>query len=126
MNTCGSCTIFCRVWSDDKGEAASEARVRRRRAGEDVRGEVRQQPAAAGGGREGATPHRPQQRRPELQQEEHLQSAQVIHSETGCSCLAPSGEGIREKTVFELGGWGWGVRMSLWSGAVEHFKWFLV
>ena len=52
---------------DDKREAAFEAGRGLRPAGEGVRGEVGQQHAAAGGGREGAAPHRPQRRRQELQ-----------------------------------------------------------
>lgn len=63
--------------SDDKREAASEASIRLRPAGESVWGEVWQQPAAAGGRWEGSAPHRPQLRRQELQQEEHLQPTQV-------------------------------------------------
>ena len=64
--------------SDDKGEAASEASIRLRPAGQSVWREVWQQPAAAGGRREGSAPHRPQLRRQELQQEEHLQPTQVM------------------------------------------------
>lgn len=68
---------FAPLCADDKGEAASEAGLRLRAAGEGVRREVGHQHAAAGGGREGSAPHRPQRRGQELRQEEHLQSAKV-------------------------------------------------
>lgn len=62
---------------DDKGEAAPETRLRLRPAEQVVGREVRQQPAAAGGRREGSAAHRPQHGGQELQQEEHLQPPQV-------------------------------------------------
>lgn len=62
---------------DDKGEAAAEAGLRGGAAREGVRREDGQQPAAAGGRREGPAPHRPQHRGQKLQQEEHLQPTQV-------------------------------------------------
>lgn len=63
--------------SDDKGEATSETCLWLRPAGQSVRRKVWQQSAAAGGRWKGAAPHRPQHCRQELQQEEHLQPAQV-------------------------------------------------
>lgn len=62
---------------DDKGEAAAEAGLRGGAAREGVRRQDGQQPAAAGGRREGPAPHRPQHRGQKLQQEEHLQPTQV-------------------------------------------------
>lgn len=62
---------------DDKGEAASETSLRLGPAGQTIWREVWQQPAAAGGRWKGTAPHWPQHGWQELQQEEHLQPAQV-------------------------------------------------
>lgn len=64
-------------WADDQGEAAAETGVHLRPAEQIAGGEVGQQPAAAGGGREGSAADRPQHGGQELRQEEHLQPPQV-------------------------------------------------
>lgn len=62
---------------DDKGEAAAETGLRLRPAEQIAGRKVGQQPAAAGGRREGSAAYRPQHGGQELQQEEYLQPPQV-------------------------------------------------
>lgn len=130
--------LFASCCSDDKREAASEAGYRLRPAWrEGVRGEVGQQPAAAGGGREGSAPHWPQHCGQELQQEEHLQSTQVNQQTLTHFTLCLSSTG-RSAAVPQHGDQGTsrlclGVRISVWlcesqwkREMVKHFKLYLI
>lgn len=88
--------------SDDQGETSPEARVGLGPAGESVWGKGWQQPAAAGGRWEGATPHRPQLCRQELHQKEHLQSPQMTWNPL---CV-----------------WDWTITLSLWLPKGKAFE----